>query len=93
MPTRQLALVVTRDLDTRLALYRSLDDQGYAVATCSSGIDALKYVTRCKPEIVVCDGCPLDMGWTALAEGIMYVSPETRLVRVEPAAVPYQVVG
>jgi CheY-like chemotaxis protein len=78
-----LALVAHRDPEARLAVYDVLEAGGYRVATCSRGIDALKYVAACKPDLLATGMGLEDMQGLTLARAVKAASPGTRLLLID----------
>jgi DNA-binding NtrC family response regulator len=70
------------------ALYTMLESQGYLVATCFRGLDAVRFAARCRPEIVISDACLCDITGRELSGQVARVSPETRVVLLRSTLPP-----
>lgn len=82
-----LALVVGSQ-EMRDVLYSMLEGQGYRVATCGSGFDALKYVARCKPELILSEARLEDITGRELSSAVKTISPATRVVVMNSDSLP-----
>lgn len=79
---RRLILVVDDEMDTRTFLYSLLDNEGYRVATCAEALEAIKYVARSKPDVVISDvRMPGIEGMELLAK-VKQVSPKTHVILI-----------
>lgn len=79
MSGKTLVLVARKDAERRLGLYSALDRAGYLVATCSTGLDALKYVSQHHPGVVLCGTRLRDIGGLDLIQQIRSMSPATKV--------------
>lgn len=84
MSKKMLALVARRDSQARLQLYSALDRAGVLVATCSDGVEALKYIALNRPEIVFCGTQLRDIGGLPLIRQIKSMAPEARVFLMSP---------
>lgn len=80
MNGKPLILVVDDELDARLFLYSLLESDGYLVATSSNADEALKYVARNHPDLVLTDVRMPDVEGLELLSEIKRLSPQTRVV-------------
>ncbi len=80
MHENERILVVDDELDSRTFLFSLLDNEGYLVATASNGIEALKYVARERPRLVISDVRMPEMEGLELLEKIKAVAPETSVI-------------
>lgn len=78
--SKPLVLVMDKDSAELTDLYALLDREGYLVATRVSGLEALKYVSQHKPELVLIGGSTLSDEELNLLERTRSISPKTRLV-------------
>lgn len=78
--SRPLALVADGDSDLRCDLFRTLEEAGFDVATCETAFGALRYVSRCRPGLLIADDRLGDMSWPALVDSVHLVSPRTRMI-------------
>jgi two-component system response regulator MtrA len=62
MDDRPLVLIVHPDGEARISLYSLLEREGFRMATCASGTDALKYVCAQKPDVVLASTHLADFG-------------------------------
>lgn len=77
---KPLVLVMDKDSAELTDLYALLDREGYLVATRVSGLEALKYVSQHKPELVLIGGGTLSDEELNLLERTRSISPKTRVV-------------
>ncbi|MBI3098748.1 MAG: response regulator [Planctomycetes bacterium] len=77
---KPLILVVDDELDARLFLFSLLESDGFLVATSSSADEALKYVARNHPDLVLSDVRMPDVEGLELLSEIKRLSPRTRVV-------------
>lgn len=77
---KPLILVLDRDSDELTGLYALLDAEGYLVATCLSEIDALKYVSQHKPQLVMISTRGPTAENLSLLESVRRISPATHVV-------------
>lgn len=80
MNGKPLILVVDDELDARLFLYSLLESDGFLVATSSNADEALKYVARNHPDLVLSDVRMPDLEGLELLTEIKRLSPRTRVV-------------
>ncbi|HXG60384.1 MAG TPA: response regulator [Planctomycetota bacterium] len=79
-PSKPLVLVMDKDSTELTDLYALLDREGYLVATRLSGIEALKYVSQHKPELVVISGRSISEEELSILERTKSISPRTHVV-------------
>ena len=80
--SRPLVLILSNDDDELVELYSFLDRQGYLVATRIHPLDAFKYASEHKPEIVVVGGPLTAAQCKDVIEGIQAVSPRSHVLAV-----------
>lgn len=73
---KPLVLVVDRNSEELGELYGLLDRQGYLVATRRDAFEALKYVSRTRPDLVLIRVAAAD----AADEAIRQIGPLTRIM-------------
>jgi len=73
-------LVVSPDEDERSSLYALLDQCGYSVGTCGSELDALHYIARRHPDVVLSALPLLDVVDHEFARMLKEVAPQARVV-------------
>lgn len=80
MNKRERILIVDDEVDARTFLFSLLDNEGYLVATASNGIEALKYVARERPRLVISDVRMPEMEGLELLAKIKYAAPDTAVI-------------
>ncbi len=80
MKEHSLVLAVDDEADTRIFLIDLLDSEGYAVATVESGYEALQFIARRKPAIMIADYRMPGMDGMELLKKVRHASPETRII-------------
>jgi DNA-binding NtrC family response regulator len=75
-----MIVVVDADSDRAGALSMRLDRSGYHVVRRSCGIDALRYVTEYRPELVLSEADLLDCESHELLVSISAISPSTQVL-------------
>src|SRR5437667_10742755 len=80
MREKPLILVVDDEGDARTFLTSLLANEGYEVAACSNGHEALAAVEKLHPDLVVSDERMPEMEGTELLGRIRAMSPATRVV-------------
>ena len=74
-------LIVDDESSMRYAVRAYLETSGYDVAEVSNGVDALRYISRNKPDLIMLDVMMSPMtGWEVLE--VLQANPETREIRV-----------
>lgn len=82
---RGRVLVVVRDPGERDDLYSALDRRGYNVATSRTGVEALRYVVRDCPDLVVTDWRLGDLRGPVLVDFLRSISADVPIVALVPA--------
>lgn len=82
MTRKPHVLVVDDELDTRTYLFSILESEGYSVGTASDGMEALKYVSKNKPDAVVSDVRMPEIEGLELLSKIRFVSPQTHVILI-----------
>jgi two-component system response regulator GlrR len=77
---KPLILVVDDESDPRVFLFDLLESEGYRVATCEDGFEAMKVVARMKPALVISDVRMPGMDGLELLDEIGRTSPATRVI-------------
>jgi len=77
---RPLILILDQDSYELTDLYAILDREGYLVATRLSAIEALKYISQHKPEIVILSERTLGGEQMQLLSRVRAMSPQTHVV-------------
>jgi len=77
---KPLILVVDDEGDPRVFLFELLESEGYRVATCPDGFEAMKMVARLRPALVISDVRMPGMDGLELLDEIRRTSPETRVI-------------
>jgi len=80
MMKKPLVVVIDPDSDLLTSLYQTLEEEGYAVATCPNGLDGLKYVCRNRPDGVVCGLDLPDVDALDLLRRVRQVLPEAAIL-------------
>ncbi|NDC42894.1 MAG: sigma-54-dependent Fis family transcriptional regulator, partial [Chitinophagia bacterium] len=73
-------LVVDDDNDMCLLLSRFLTRNGYVVATAKSGAEALEWLKKNKPSLILCDFRLDDMNGTELLTRIKAAEPDALVI-------------
>jgi DNA-binding NtrC family response regulator len=76
----KLVLVVDDEDDPRLFLYSLLESDGYQVATCADGYEALDFVARQHPALAIADVRMPEMEGMELLCKIKHMSPATQVI-------------
>ena len=79
---KPLILIVDDENDARGYLYALLDSEGYRVATSTGGMEALKYISGHKPDVVIADIRMPEMDGFELLERIQSASPKTQTILI-----------
>lgn len=79
---QSLILIVDDEEDIRFSLQGILEDEGYQVATCSSGEDALSFLEHDEPEMVFLDIWLPGIDGLEVLEKISMLSPEVPVVMI-----------
>ena len=82
MNDRPLVLIVHPDAEDRISLYSLLEGEGFRLATCALGTDALKYVCAQRPDIVLASTHLADFGPREFLAEVGRVSLNTRVMLV-----------
>ncbi|MBI2930338.1 MAG: response regulator [Planctomycetes bacterium] len=80
MTEKPLILIVDDEADPRVFLYELLDSEGYRVATCENGFEALGFVSRNKPALVIADMRMPSIDGLELLSKVKYMAPGTRVI-------------
>jgi CheY-like chemotaxis protein len=65
LPTVKHILIVDDDSDTREGLSLAMEAAGYSVRTARDGVEALKVLRQCRPDLILLDlVMPTMDGWT-----------------------------
>jgi DNA-binding response OmpR family regulator len=83
--TTPLVLVVDPDSEELGELYALLDRQGYLVATRREGVEALKYVARSQPDLVIFRFSTDGRDGARLDEAMYQICPMTRVMLLRRA--------
>jgi DNA-binding response OmpR family regulator len=77
---KPLIHLVDKDSDHLVYLFDFLSMEGFPVAASSSTADALKYIERMRPRIVLCEWEMPDMSGLELIDEVTRVSPQTHII-------------
>lgn len=77
---KSLVLVVDQNSDDLGELYGILDREGYLVATRRDALEALKYISQTKPDLVLVRVPPAGRDGASVDEAIRQICPLTRVM-------------
>ena len=77
---KPLIHLVDKDSDNLVFLFDFLSMEGFPVAASSSASDALQYIGRMRPRIVLCEWEMPEMSGLELLDEVKRISPQTRVI-------------
>ena len=78
--------LVDHDSDTLLSFFDALSNAGFQVSASSNTIDALSYIARIRPELLVAEMDMAEMNGVELSQRVREISPTTRILLTSATA-------